>query len=120
MSQIESQKPASFIGKDGKPVTAVALSEATAEQIARWKEQHGRVFSVNSDGHTAYFRKPTRKELSYMLAMQGKPVEATEHLLSCCFLGGDRVFLTDTEYMMGCDKLVEKLVEVKTVELGEL
>lgn len=88
--------------------------------VQQWKEMYGRVFSVEADGFTAYFRKPNRKELRYMLAMQNKPVEATEHLLNSCFLGGDRVFLTDTEYMLGCDKLVEKLVEVKTVELGEL
>lgn len=95
-------------------------TESEAQSVEQWKKQHGRVFSVTADGHTAYFRKPTRKELSYMLAMQDKPVEATEHLLTSCFLGGDRIFLTDTEYMLGCDKLVEKLTEVKTVELGEL
>ncbi len=89
------------------------------EQIEQWKKQHGRVFTTAADGMKAYFRKPTRKELSYAMAMQNKPLEMTEHIVKSCFLGGDRRLVDEVEYLLGSDKLVEKLLEFKTVELGE-
>ena len=93
---------------------------ATEKQIAEWKEKHGKIFTTTADGHIGYFRKPNRKELGYALSLQNKPLEMTEMLLKQCFVGGSRVFMDETEYMLGCDKLIEKLVSVKTAEVGEL
>lgn len=84
------------------------------------KIRYGRIFVASADGKVAYFRKPTRKELSYALTLQNKPLEMTEMLLKGCFVGGDEEFITADEYMLGCGGLVEKMVEVKNVELGEL
>ena len=44
----------------------------------------------------------------------------TETLMRQCFVGGSRVFIDDVEYMLGCDGLIEKLVNMKTAEVGEL
>ena len=96
------------------------VGQATPEQIEAWKKQHGRLFSTTADGHVGYFRKPNRKELSYALSLQSKPLEMTEMLLKQCFVGGSNVFVDDTEYMLGCDGLIEKLVNVKMADVGEL
>lgn len=41
--------------------------EITAEQVEQWKKEHGRVFTAKGDGKMAYYRKPTRKDLSYAM-----------------------------------------------------
>lgn len=87
--------------------------------IENLKKEHGRIFTAKADGMTAYFRKPTRKELSYALTLQSKPLEMTEVLLKQCFVGGDRAMIEETEYLLGCAPIAEKLLEVKQVELGE-
>jgi len=94
------------------------------------KEKYGRVFTASADytdeetGEkrtiTAYFRKPNRKELGYALTLQAKPLEMTEMIIKECFVGGDKEMITIDEYMFGCAGIVEKLLEVKNVELGEL
>lgn len=93
------------------------------KQIEEWKEKHGKVFECSADdGETAYFRKPTRTELSYALALQAnnKSIEMIEHILKSCYLGGSRVFLEDTDYMLGAADLVNSLVQVKHVEVKNL
>ena len=92
------------------------------KQIEEWKQQHGKVFECSADGETAYFRKPTRTELSYALALQAnnKSIEMIEHILKSCYLGGSRVFLEDTDYMLGAADLVNSLVQVKHVEVKNL
>ena len=96
------------------------VGQAAPEQIEAWKREHGRIFSTTADGHVGYFRKPNRKELSYALSLQSKPLEMTETLMRQCFVGGSSVFIDDAEYMLGCDGLVDRLVSVKTAEVGEL
>ncbi len=93
--------------------------EITPVQIEAWKKEHGRVFSAENEGRKGYYRKPTRKDLSYAMTLQDKPLEMSETLLRQCFLGGDALH-EDTECLLGCDKLVEQLIQVKKVEVGEL
>ena len=121
MSQIESPKPATFIGKDGKPVTAVALSEATAEQIARWKEQHGKVYKITVDGKVCYLKRPSRKVLSYATAAgKDDPLKFNEAVLRECWLGGDEVIKTDDALFMGVGARLADIIEIKQAELEEL
>lgn len=91
------------------------------EQIEAWKEKYGTVITAKADGYVAYFRKPNRKELSYALSLmqQDKRLEQIEHFVNSCFLGGDNIFLTDTEYMLGCAPIMEKMLQIKNVEVGE-
>lgn len=91
-------------------------------QIDKWKEQYGKVFEAACDEEKAYFRKPNRKELSYVLSLQsnGKHLEMIEQILTSCFLGGSRKFIEDTDYMLGAAPLVEKMIEVKNVQIKNL
>lgn len=92
----------------------------TEINIENLKKEYGRIFTASADGMTAYFRKPNRKELSYALTLQNKPLEMTEVLLKQCFIAGDNAMIEKTEYLLGCAPIAEKLLEVKQVELGEL
>lgn len=94
-------------------------NEITPAQIEAWKKEHGRIFVAQADGKKGYYRKPTRKDLSYAMTLQDKPLEMSEMLLKQCFLGGDPIH-QDTECLLGSDKLVEQLLQVKQVEVGEL
>lgn len=90
------------------------------KQIQQWKEQHGDIFFTTSGEYKAYFRKPNRKELSYAMTLQNDPLKMTEVMLRSCFLGGDTIFLDDTEYLLGCSSLAEHLIQIKQVEVGKL
>ena len=94
--------------------------EITPIQIESWKKEHGDVFYAEADGRKAYFRKPSRKDLSYAMTLRDRPLEMTETLLRNTFLGGDTIFLEDTAHMLGCSALVEQMVQVKEVEVGKL
>ena len=96
-------------------------NEITAEQVEQWKKQHGKVFVASADGHKAYYRKPTRKDLSYALTLQNQPLDMTETLLKNCFLGGDSIMHEDTDYLLGCSgELTDRMINIKKVEVGEV
>ena len=96
-------------------------TEITPAQIEQWKREHGKVFKASADGHTAYYRKPTRKDLSYAMTLQDQPLEMSETLLKSCFLGGDPIMHEDTDYLLGCSgELTEKMIAIKKVEVGEV
>jgi hypothetical protein len=96
-------------------------NEITAEQVEQWKKQHGKVFVASADGHKAYYRKPTRKDLSYALTLQNQPLDMTEALLKNCFLGGDSIMHEDTDYLLGCSgELTDRMINIKKVEVGEV
>lgn len=93
-------------------------NEITAEQVEQWKKEHGKVFEVKADGKVAYYRKPTRKDLGYALTLKNQPLDLDETLMRSCFLGGEP-FHEDLDYLLGMDALVDKMLTVKTVEVGE-
>lgn len=94
-------------------------NEVTAAQVEQWKKEYGRVFVAKSGDKKAWYRKPTRKDLSYAMTLQNQPLEMSEMLLKQCFLGGDPVMHEDTDYLLGCTELVEKMLTTKKVEVGE-
>lgn len=96
--------------------------QATPEQIEAWKKQYGEVVEAKAEGHVAYFKKPTRPQLSYAMSLenQGKTLEMVEHVLKSCYLSGSDVFLKNTDYMLGAAGVVERLVSVKQVEIKNL
>lgn len=92
------------------------------EQIEKLKDEFGDVFEVECEGEKAYFRKPTRKELSYALNLQaaGKNLEMLEQILTSCHIGGSRKFIEETDYMLGAAELVQRLIQIKHVEIKNL
>lgn len=93
-------------------------NEITAEQVEQWKKEYGKVFVASADGHKAYYRKPTRKDLSYAMTLREQPLEMDEALLRNCFLGGEP-FHEELDGLLGLDPLVDQMLTIKSFELGE-
>ena len=93
--------------------------EITPVQIEAWKKEHGRVFSAENEGRKGYYRKPSRKDLSYAMTVRDKPLEMDEALLRQCFLGGEPLH-EDLECLLAMDGMVVMLLTIKKVEVGEV
>lgn len=89
------------------------------EQVLELKKKHGRVWIAEADDAVAYFRKPTRQEVSYAISLlnNNKMVEFIEHVLTSCYIGGSKRFTEDIDYMLGASAVVQDMVKAKTVEV---
>lgn len=96
------------------------VGQATPKEIEAWKSKHGKIFYACADNHIAYFRKPTRKELSYAMRLKDDELAMTEMILKECYVGGSEIFYQNVEFMLGASGLVDKLLSVKSAEVGEL
>ena len=99
------------------------MAEITKTTIESWKKQGGDVIQYTVEDKVAYFRKPTRQEISYasVASNQMKDViKYSETLMNVCFLGGDREILEKDEYFIGAMAVIEALAEVKTGEVKKL
>lgn len=97
--------------------------KVTQTQIDDWKKKYGDVILYEVEDKKAYFRKPTRQELSYasIASNQMKDViKYTETLMNSCWLGGDKEILDKDEYFIGAMTVIEALAEVKTGEVKKL
>lgn len=99
------------------------MAEITKTTIESWKNQYGDVIQYTVEDKVAYFRKPTRQEISYasVASNQMKDViKYSETLMNSCFVGGDREILEKDEYFIGAMAVIEALAEVKTGEVKKL
>jgi hypothetical protein len=95
--------------------------KVTKEQIAEWKEKHGKVFCITVDGKVGYMKRPSRKALGYaMVAGKENPVKFNEVLLKDCWLGGDEEIKTDDELFFAVSSKLGEIVNAKEAELVEL
>lgn len=95
----------------------------TQSQIEDWKKKHGDVIQYTVEDKVAYFRKPTRQEMSYASVASNQMKDAvkyTETLMRSCFLGGDTDILEEDEYFLGAAPIIEALTEVKAGEIKKL
>ncbi len=93
----------------------------TAEQIAKWKKQHGEIFAYEADDLACYLRRPDRQvvELASVRG-QNSPFKFTEVILANCWLGGNEQLRSEDSYFMGLSQKVSELVEIKTGELKKV
>ena len=54
------------------------------------------------------------------IGLQDDPLAMEEMILKSCFIGGSSIFYTDTSYILGSENLVNKMLAVKKIEVGEL
>lgn len=95
-----------------------ASAEVTPEMVEGWKKQYGDVFVVESEGKTAWLRRPDRKAISAANVIGGSDVvKINEILIRNCWLGGDMEFQTDDRLFYGLGPKVNALIEVAAVEL---
>lgn len=95
--------------------------QATAEQIAKWKEEHGKVFKYEVDGKVAYLRSVDRN--TYALAaskVATSPAKFNEIVIQNIWLGGDEDLKKEDEYYFGLIDFVEELMAKKKGSLETL
>lgn len=103
------------------PAPAQGAYQASDEQIAAWKKEHGDVFVYTADGKRCYLKKPDRNTLSVAAAMgMANPLRYNEILLENCWLGGDEQIRTADGYFLGISQKLSELVEIKEGELKKL
>lgn len=94
--------------------------QATREEIAKWKEKWGDVYSVQVDESICYLHKPNRNTLSAMSTLSNDAIRSSEFLLNNCWLGGDEAIKTDDEKFLGVVSQLGELVKVKSAHLEKL
>lgn len=97
------------------------IGQATPEQIAAWKEEHGDIFAIKAEEHVCYLKKPTRKAISYA-SVAGKvdPLKFNETLLRECWLGGSEEIRHDDDLFLAAGGVLGEIVQVKEAELEKL
>lgn len=97
------------------------IGQATAEQVKGWKEAHGDVFTIKTEGHICYLKKPKRKAISYAsVAGKTDPLKFNETLLRECWLGGSEEIRKDDDMFMAASGVLDQLLDVKEAELEKL
>ncbi|MDE3185280.1 MAG: hypothetical protein KGM16_17850 [Bacteroidota bacterium] len=95
--------------------------EATPEQIAEWKEKHGKVFGYKVDNKICYLRTVDRNVYSLALAkVSTSPAKFNEIVIQNIWLAGCEDIRKEDTYYFGLIDYVEELMAKKKGELGEL
>jgi hypothetical protein len=97
------------------------MEKVTQKQIQEWKKEHGEVIKLSADNLEGYIKKPDRKVLSLaMTEAQVDPFGMIEVILTNCWLGGDDEMKNNDSYLMGINAQIDKVIEIKTVEIKKL
>lgn len=94
--------------------------EVTQEQIEAWKREYGTIVEGRADDCVAYFKRPSRQQISYAQTLQNDPLKMAETLLKACFVGGSDKIYTDLEHLLGAGSIVDSLITIKTIEVKKL
>ncbi len=98
-----------------------ASGQATAEQIAKWKQKHGEIFEIGTAGKVCYLKKPGRKELSFASITGGEdPYKWNEAILESCWLGGDEEIKKDDELFLAASSKLTELVKIQESYIKKL
>lgn len=95
--------------------------EATPEQIATWKKEHGKVYRYEVDGRVCYFRAVDRNTYSLAAAKitSAGPAKFNEVVIENIWLGGDESIKKEDSYFFGLIEFIEELMAKKKGNLGE-
>ena len=108
---------------------AKLIGQATAEEIAKWKEdiaaKYGKdavVFGYKTeDGRIAYFRSMDRLTYSQATSkLSSSPGKMHETMINGCWLGGDETIRKVDSYWFGVIDNIEELMDKKKGSLVEL
>lgn len=93
----------------------------TPAQIEAWKKKHGKVFCYESEGKTAYFRRPDRKTIAGAAVLAGSDnLKNKEILILNCFLGGDKELINEDKHFFALSAQFDKTIEIALGELKEV
>lgn len=99
------------------------MYKATTDQIEAWKKEHetDEIFAFKSVKHDkqAYYRKPKRKELSFISQIKDGS-KFNEKLLQTCYLGGDKEIETNDDIFLGLGDKIIAILKYAEVEVEKL
>lgn len=95
--------------------------EATDEQIAKWKEEHGDIYAYECDGKIGYMRTVDRDTYSAAASkISTSPAKFNETVINKIWLGGDEDLRKKDCYWFGLIEFVEELMAKKKGSLTKL
>ena len=96
---------------------------ASVDQVAEWKTRYKYgIYSLEVDGHIAYFKNPGRGELNCAMskADRDKALDIFEELASLTFIGGSEEVLKDDQMFIGISQELKVKLEGKKATLVNL
>jgi hypothetical protein len=99
------------------------IGQATAAQISEWKAKyHYGIYSLETDGHIAYFKNPGRNEVNCAMskADKDKALDMFEELANITFIGGSNAVLSDDQMFIGIAQELKLKLEGKKAVLVNL
>jgi len=96
--------------------------QATADQIAEWKDKYGKVFTYQVGEKIGYLRPVNRNDYSLAASKitSAGPAKFNEIIINATWLGGDAALKTEDKYFFGLIDKIEELMDKQKGELGEL
>lgn len=95
--------------------------QATPEQIAKWKEEHGKVFSYDVEDKICYLKPVSRPVYALAMAkVATSPAKFNDIIIENIWLGGDEDIRKVDAYYFGLIDFVEELMAKKKGSLSTL
>lgn len=94
--------------------------KATEDQIQQWKEKHGTIYELESEGKIAYVFDPLNKLVimkALMQAMLKGSFEYVDAFLTHCWIDGDPSIKTDDKVKAGFVDQVQDLIDIPEFEI---
>lgn len=91
------------------------------EQIEEFKKKHGEVFRLELDwaGKSCLVRRPSRKDLSYVLSIKD-PIRMSEVLLNTIWLAGDEEIKEKDELFLAILPKMDVVMEARESSIKKL
>ncbi len=103
------------------------IGQASAEQIAQWKDKYGDIFAFKVEDtddttHICYLRTPNRKDLSAAtFAGKDSPIKFNEVILRQCWLDGGSLAIRENDRMfLAVSGKIAEIIEIGEAELEKL
>ena len=95
---------------------------AVIAKLMALEKTHGKgVTAIVVEDKVAFFKKPSRPQLSYALTLMGSDILAAyESVLNGTFIEGDRCIIDEDEYFMAAGPQVNSMIGSKSAELVKL
>jgi hypothetical protein len=100
-----------------------AIGYADEAAVVRMKQENpGGVFYIETNGHVAYFREPTRHDVNAALAIADpeRPLAVAEKFGQLLFLQGSKEVLTQDAMFLGASIALRQKMNGVTAYLGNL
>lgn len=89
------------------------------KHINELKAKYGDVYQITVEGKSCIVRKPNRKDLSYISALNN-PLQMTETLMNQLWVEGDEEIRQDDDLFLAAAAKLGQVIQVKEAEIKKL